>query len=198
MIILLAFNLFATDLSSNFKADWSNELWTKYVSDAIDTHGKRLLTTEPMDAKTYGFEKAKAKQFYIMFLSSMTRYESSFNPDASMYECNRKKCIYSRCKYVQGRGYCMLGGHELDGGLIVSRGLLQLSLQSAQAYGCEVYKPEDLHDPQKNLICSVKILNNWVHRDQTIGTDRKGGARYWSVLRESSPHRAKIIRNVRN
>lgn len=183
-----------------FVADWPNPEWTEIVSEALEIHGKDLFKTTPQDASTYGFKGGShdsIKQFYIMLISSMVRYESSFRPSVNTYEC-RKTCVYEKCRYVEGRGYCMLGGHSLDGGLVISRGLLQISLQSAQGYGCPLKKPEELNDIAKNLTCGVIILNRWVAKDKMIGTSKKGGARYWAVLRESSDSRSKIIQKVKS
>ena len=78
------------------------------------------------------------------------------------------------------------------GNYIISRGLLQLSVESGRGYGCIIPQELDLHEPQVNLECGVKILNRWVGRDEVI-SDRitlengkrrwLGGARYWAVLR---------------
>lgn len=177
-----------------YKADWSSKEWTKILSSAIDQYGGDMLKVTPSDASTYGL-KGDRKQFYIMLISSMARYESSFAPTTTYRECNKTKCVYSGgCQYSAQYGYCMKSGSSVDGGIIISRGLLQMSYSSAKNYGCSfLTKPEDLHDVTNNLKCSVIILNKWVTQDKVIGTDKKGGARYWSVLRESSASRPKII-----
>jgi hypothetical protein len=181
-----------------YRVDWPQSEYTALLSKAIDELGKDLLLVHPKDSATYGLKNTAAsrKAFYMMLISSMARYESGFNPATKYYEC-ASKCKYDRCRYVQGRGYCMLGGHALDGGLVISRGLLQLSLQSSQYYGCRLEIPEQLHDPETNIRCSVRILNLWVARDRMIGTKRKGGARYWSVLRESNAARKNIIQKTK-
>lgn len=180
---------------ADFKADWSSKEWTKILAEAIDEHGKGLLVTSPSDASTYGFKKDQAKEFYILLISSMARFESAFKPETIYRECNKSKCVYDGgCQYSSEYGYCMKSGSSVDGGIIISRGLMQLSYSSAKAYGCSfLERPEDLHDVKKNLTCSVIVLNRWVVKDQAIGTSKKGGARYWSVLRESSSSRPKII-----
>ncbi len=185
-----------------YKADWSKPEWTEGLSDALDQHGQELLKVEKLgDASTYSFKGGsleQRKQFWIMLISTMARYESSFRPEVNAYECRKASCVYKSCRKVEGRGFCMLGGHKLDGGLVISRGLMQISLESAQGYGCDVKVPTDLNDPIKNLTCSVKILNRFVPKDGVIGTDKKGGARYWAVLRESSDSRKKIIDRLKN
>lgn len=186
-------------VTTDFKVDWSDKTYTAFLSEAIDSHGADLLKTVPTDAAAYGFKggsKDQIKRFYMLLISSMARYESAFNPKSDTYEC-RKTCVYEKCRKVEGRGYCMLGGDVLDGGLVISRGLLQISLQSAKGYGCKVTKPTELNDPKTNLVCAVTILNKWVAKDKKIGTEKLGGARYWSVLRESSDSRPKIIAKVK-
>lgn len=68
---------------------------------------------------------------------------------------------------------------------VVSRGLLQISKDSANGYGCSITDEKQLHDAQVNLSCGVKILSKWARKDKTlIGQPKLGCARYWSVCRE--------------
>lgn len=160
------------------KADWSNDEWTKITLEAIEKLGPDLLAAESLsDADFYGYHPKsldEKKQFWLMLLSSMARFESSFKPEAQHKE-NFK---------------------DSTGEFVISRGLFQLSFESVKGYGVRLSKPEDLHDPKTNIEAAVVILNRWVGRDRAIGygqgTSTFGGARYWSVLRESSDKRSQI------
>lgn len=154
-----------------YRAAWKNEEWTQIVAEALEAHGKDLLSfAQPKDAEAYGFKartREERKAFYIMLISLMALRESSFNPDAKYNE----------------------KGH-LEG--VTSRGLLQISLGSGRSYNKALKKEADLHDPKMNLETGVMILNRWIPNDGYIGTNKKGGAKYWAVLREHSKSRLKI------
>lgn len=108
-------------------------------------------------------------------LSIMAKYESSFNTDAKYLESFRDS-----------------KGHR-----IMSRGLLQLSQESANqsAYSCGISNAKQLHNPEKNIDCAVKIMNYWIKKDKVfIGPNKQGCARYWSVCRESSDKKALIMK----
>lgn len=164
------------------KADWDYKKtnWTDLLVDSLEKHGKEMLTMEnPKDFKKYckGLTKENRKEFFVMLISSMARYESSHNPKVTYKEIFKDQ----KGKYV------------------ISRGLLQLSKESANGsrYQCGIKDENELHDPKVNLECTVKIMNHWVSTDKVIGTDKKGGARYWSVLRETSNSNAKIINRLK-
>ena len=111
-------------------------------------------------------------QFWVGLLSAIAKPESNFKPET---------------KYRES----FVGA---DGQLVISRGLLQLSIESVnqKKYSCNIQEAEDLHDPAINLQCGVRILNAWVKDDNVIatyGSDApRGGGRYWSTLRESKKH----------
>lgn len=107
-------------------------------------------------------------------------YESGYKPDTLYRECS-SACQYSSCTKHPTYGYCMKGGHVLDGGIVISRGLLQMSLESAQGYGCKLTKPEELNDPIKNLTCANIILARQVERRGSFTT----ASNYWAVLKSS-------------
>ncbi|MES1203721.1 MAG: lytic transglycosylase domain-containing protein [Pseudomonadota bacterium] len=68
------------------------------------------------------------------------------------------------------------------------RGLLQITPDAAQRYGCANVGVAQLADPQTNLGCGVKILAATSARDKIVTgftTDGwKGAARYWLNLRK--------------
>lgn len=113
--------------------------------------------------------------FWVALLSAMAKYESNFDPGLAYTE-----------KFTDGAGE-----------QVVSRGLLQLSIESASQprYDCEIARAVQLHDPAANISCGVNILSTWVRSDGVIAFkdgEPRGGARYWSVLRASNPARAEI------
>jgi len=141
-------------------------------------------------------------EFWAQFISIMTKWESSYNTNSNTPECRTASCVYSGgCDYKPGYGYCMKGGHKLDDGIVISRGLLQISLQSAQGYGCAVSVPKDLNDPLKNLSCGVKILNRFIPKDVSIAGKLngswQGATKYWAVLRGTTDYTKKSLEGIK-
>jgi hypothetical protein len=68
------------------------------------------------------------------------------------------------------------------------RGLMLISADAAQRYGCANVGIAQLNDPQTNLGCGVKILAATSGRDQIVlgytPQGWKGAARYWLDLRK--------------
>lgn len=144
--------------------------WTSHVSAEIDRLGHNLVDVVPEDANLFcpkfsRLSDAQRKQYWIHMISSMVRFESNFKPAT---------------KYTEGF-------NDSKGNPVISRGLLQISIESANSYGCGFKNAEELHDPLKNLSCGVRILDRWVGRDGRIAGkvsgSWRGGARYWAVLR---------------
>ncbi len=154
--------------------------WTTHVFNQLDSIGSNLLDIDPTDASEFcprysQFATSQKKEFWSYLLSAMAKYESSFNPNTTYREAFK----------------------DAKGNQVISRGLLQLSIESSQAYGCGIKDPLELHDPYVNLSCGIRILNRWMGRDERIAGKVdgawRGGARYWSVLRTTSGSYAKII-----
>ena len=102
-----------------------------------------------------------------MLISSMSQYESGFNTNASHVE----KFKNSKQENV------------------VSRGLLQISSESGNGYGCHIAAEADLDNPAINLACGVRIMNRYIVKDGVVTAHDgiwRGGARYWNVLRVAS------------
>jgi uncharacterized protein YraI len=151
----------------------SSKQWNVYARDAIRQKGQALTSDTPSDVSSFcpAYSRRSAadkEQFWIGLLSAMTRFESNYNPKLSYTENFR----------------------DSQGNRVVSRGLLQLSLESARNYGCVLSSAQALHEPQANLSCGVRIVNRWVERDGVIAggssSGWRGAARYWSVLRKQS------------
>jgi hypothetical protein len=129
-----------------------------------------MLTVVPEDIEEFcpaysRLARQKQVAFWVYLLSSITQFESNFKPETSYQENFR----------------------DANGNYVISRGLLQLSIESGNGYGCAFRSASDVHDPLQNLSCGIRILNRWVSRDKQIagksGSAWQGGARYWSVLR---------------
>jgi hypothetical protein len=165
-------------------ADWDHRpqgaKWTTTTLQAIEDAGGELLTMPaPKDAADYcprfgELSRDERKAFFVKLVSAMARYESGFDPGTSYKE-----------KFKDAKG-----------ARVVSRGLMQMSVESAKSYGCPVTKAADLHGAEANLQCAVRALGKWIPRDERIGTGRLGGARYWAVLRTSK--RKKIQAKTRS
>lgn len=144
--------------------------WTTHVNSALDKLGPNLLDVIPADRSLFcpkysSLSYAQRKQFWTFMLSAMVRFESNFKTATTYTE----------------------DFNDSNGKPVISRGLLQISIESGNAYGCGFKTTTDLHDPLQNLSCGIRILDRWIGRDGRIAGKVdgawKGGARYWSVLR---------------
>ncbi|MGZ3840678.1 MAG: transglycosylase SLT domain-containing protein [Bdellovibrio sp.] len=147
--------------------------WTVHVNAELDRLGKNLLDVVPADktlfCPKYGqLSYDQRKQYWAFIISAMARFESNFKTDSTYKESFR----------------------DSHGNRVVSRGLLQISIESGNSYGCGFKDAQELHDPKKNLSCGIRILDRWLDRDGRIagkvGGSWKGGARYWAVLRSTN------------
>lgn len=158
------------------KADWDGNpkaaQWTDFLLKALKTHGKDLLAMKNIaDSKTWcpsfsSLTEDQKLRFFVMLISSMCRYESGFKPETTYKE----------------------DFNDAGGENVISRGLLQVSVESSNSYlkkaGLPSVTAADLHDAYTNLMVGVVILNRWIPQDGVIASgDNKGGGRYWSVLR---------------
>lgn len=154
--------------------------WTSHVMAELDRLGPDLLDVIPADRSLFcpkysSLSYSQRKLFWTHMISSMARFESNFKTETSYKE----------------------DFNDSRGNPVISRGLLQLSIESGNAYGCNFKTASDLHDPYQNLSCGIRILNRWVGRDGRIAgkvsSQWRGGARYWSVLREGDKTSYKSI-----
>lgn len=120
-------------------------------------------------------KKIDIKSCLAQTISIMAKFESSFKPETSYKESFK----------------------DAKGNYVISRGLLQLSIESAnqKAYSCGIKTADELHNPKININCAVKIAAYWINKDQVFfGGDKLGIGRYWSVGRKSSGSNAKILK----
>lgn len=168
-------------LPGNYAA-WSGldegAAWTRAAERAVGATS--LPRQSPNDIRLFcphyaALEPDGRIRFWVTLLSAMARFESNFNPDTAFTEVLE----------------------DSAGNRVVSRGLLQLSIESAnqRRYGCAIDDPQDLHDPAINLSCGARILSVWVEADGVVAyadSRIRGGGRYWSVLRPSNRDRDSI------
>lgn len=172
-----------------------------------DGHAERKAWTDALKEELYGNVHTLAKasdtakfcpgfsklaeheriHAFAELIVAMAIYESNWKPETNYTECSKSSATYgSRARYIEGKGYCMTGGHALDGGLVISRGLTQISLASALSYGCKgLSVPKDLNDPVKNLRCTVRILTRLVEKNGKLFF---GSGHYWAVIKTSNPN----------
>lgn len=180
--------------------------WTVYLLSELSTLGSDILHAIPEDRKLFcpKFDSLSSEQrkiFYAQLISKMAEFESNYKPETFMTECSSSPKTYgSDGKFFASRGKWCIPGHAKDGGVAISRGLMQLSLESAQGYKCPISEPKELHDPFKNISCAVRIMNRFIpaprqYEGKIRGHNRiagkidenwKGASAYWAVMRDSS------------
>lgn len=156
--------------------------WTRATENAVSQSG--LVKTIPADINEFcpRYQQLTTKErrkFWVGLLSAMAKPESGFKPEITYQE-----------RFKDAKGH-----------RVVSRGLLQISIESAnqKRYDCDIPQAGLLHDPIINLSCGVKILAKWVKEDGVIASKaksgtHKGGGRYWSTLRQQTGHLENIRR----
>jgi hypothetical protein len=160
-------------------------LWSAYVYKQIDVLGKNLVAKNPSDIAAFcanypNLSADDKKNFWVYLISAMSEKESNHNPASQYTEAF----------------------NDQNGNRVVSRGLLQISIESGNAYGCGFKNESELHDPYKNLDCGLRILNRWLGQDGRlagrVNGAWRGGARYWSVLRSTNAPLGQIISWTQN
>ena len=146
--------------------------WTMHVLRQLEKTPQNFLATIPTDQDIFcpnyqNLNREQRKYFWAFIISLMVRFESNYNPAATYEE----------------------SFDDSTGQPVVSRGLLQISFESSQSYGCGFTSAGQLHDAFRNLSCGINILKKWVPADQSIAgyldENWRGGARYWSTLRSA-------------
>jgi hypothetical protein len=176
-LFILMSTLLATSLTAQAEdyGAWrkknANGSWTRFAEEAVKKSAlpKAVPTDVGKFCPAYASKsEAERVMFWAGLVSIIARPESNFKPEVTYTE----------------------SFSDSQGNKVISRGLLQISIESAnqKRYSCAIKKAEDLHDPQVNIACGVKILEAWVKADSVIATylgqTPIGGGRYWSTLRE--------------
>ena len=182
--VLIAPSLFAASIACSADyAAWrkvnTDGSWTLAAEAAVAATSLPNLT--PKDIADFcpnysSADAAERKRFWVGLLSAMARPESNFKSETKYFEPSIT---------------------DAAGKNVTSRGLLQISLESAnqKAYSCGINNALDLHDPAVNLACAAKIMTYWVKKERQIAAQAKpvvGAARYWSVLRAWRNHLPEI------
>lgn len=155
-------------LAPNIRSDWPKGEWDGVTVKALHELASDLLAFNPKDARSWVKGQAyDSVQLYTMLLSSLAKFESDYDP----------KCSYTE-KFA-----------DVHGNFVVSRGLLQISIESANGnYGAGLTNAQQLHDPETNIRVGVRIARKLILQDGVIsgGSDGawKGMARYWSQFRK--------------
>ncbi len=190
LVLILSLLLSTPCFASLDYAAWSGSnrdgSWTRATESAVAQSG--LVQLVPKDVQYFcpaypKLGKTERQKFWVGLLSAMAKPESNFKPQR-----------YYREKFRDSQGQ-----------RVVSRGLLQISIESAnqKRYGCDIPYAARLHDPAVNLRCGVKILSKWVSTDGIIAKhnkprSHKGASRYWSTLRPQHGHLRTIADFTRN
>lgn len=146
--------------------------WSEYLRHVIFT-GSKLPTLVPSGIEAFcpsyrKLDTAQRVEFWAQLISIMAKFESSFNPATKFVEPDIR---------------------DAKGENVASRGLLQISIESARSYGNKLDSAEQLHDPLVNLRCAVRIMEHNVEKHgQFEGFDSaakrwRGASAYWAVMR---------------
>jgi hypothetical protein len=169
------------DPTTNWAGKPQGADWSRFIDEAIVADGDRLVATTPADAQSFcpkyqQLSQEKRREVWANLFSLLTFYESGYDPTVKFTE---------NFPDAQGRP-------------VISRGLLQISKESANArrYRCRIEAESSLHDPRINLSCGMKIAAAWISNDgkisgRTGAGSWRGLARYWSPFRNDTK-RARI------
>lgn len=162
-----------------WEGNGNREKLARYTKEALIQYGKDLVTVVPKDITRYcpryiSATYAQRLQFWSGLISSLAYFESNHSSEIRYKE-----------KFTDSKGRP-----------VISRGLLQISRESANGYGCEISDSTQLHNPKVNIDCGVRILNKWIGQHDRVIADRRGGlfsrtlwmgaAKYWSPFRNNS------------
>ncbi len=145
--------------------------WTHETVTALASYGPDLLKRIPTDITSFcpnyaALDLRGRYDFWVKFISAVAKAESDFKPSDHYQE-----------KF-----------NNTAGAPVISRGLLQISLESSQGYHCPISVEDDLNNPKLNIQCGVMIMEKWITEDGVIAErdaqgNWYGAARYWGVLR---------------
>lgn len=190
--------------------------WTRLASAALDKYGQGLLNQRNIsDARTFcpNFSRltpAQKKEFFIHLMNGISRYESNFKTSVPVFDEDRYK--NRTPPYNIYRGPIKPNSYSM--------GLFQLSYSAAPGYrpqcgidwnkdrGKDISDPSlTIYDPKIQMECAVTILNKWITTDGGVGYTRdvrtsrgtrfRGGANYWSTLRNTNPATQNVIASLK-
>lgn len=154
--------------------EWVPGAWGEardnFAKEALEAHGQAILQLEPKDAKEWckNWDNVNRVNFYANLLSALAKFESNYKSATTYGEDMR----------------------DAKGKQVISRGLLQISQESANSYGCNIKDAKELHDDETNIRCGVLIWNKNMVRDRRINGGKigawLGGASYHSPFRKDN------------
>lgn len=140
--------------------------WTSHLVNEIKNSGIKSTVKTPCP-------NLDLNTCFAQLVSIMAKYESAFKTESQYKESFK----------------------DSKGNYVVSRGLLQISIESANqsAYKCNIKDATELHNPLVNLSCAVKIITYQANKSGYLMAEPKlGCASYFSVCRNSSSANKKI------
>jgi len=162
-------------------ATWDPE-WDKVVELAIPP--AMLSRQVPRDVRRfcprfYDLDEADKRAFWAYFFQALAGAEAGLVPTTRVRHTEPEVAVIDK---VSGRA-------------VRSEGLLQLTYEDQQRYGCnfdwehdKVLKADDpektILDPENNLECGIKILQNQIINQHKPLLSSSG---YWSTLRPGTP-----------
>jgi hypothetical protein len=143
--------------------------WSAQVGSSIDDHSTELIDEADIPyadleaLNCLGYTDASEedkKRFWALFFSSISLYETDFNPNTRYWE----------------RGLN-----------VWSEGLFQLSVSTGRYHsGCEHLSEENILDPFDNIDCAVAVMRNQMRVRGSLFPSR---AYYWSVLTSTKKYK---------
>ncbi|MCO5141647.1 MAG: hypothetical protein M9962_00995 [Oligoflexia bacterium] len=173
---------------------------TRMARESLATYGRTLLAkTALRDQRSWcpnysRLTSSEREEFWIHLLNGMAKYESDFDLSPAPYDEERSINV-SRGR-IKKNDYSM-GFFALSYG-----GTEQRAYRNFCKFSWSRDKHKDvsdpsltIHDPKKQMDCAVGILNHLVGQDGAIGGSVRGGARWWSVLRDSNVRGSRGIKS---
>lgn len=146
---------------------WAHPDWTSHLLTTISKSKLPDLKMLDVDAFCPGYSHLSRQEkvkWFAHFICKMSWFESKWNPLAKLAEDFKDR----------------------DGKRVESRGLMQISIESARGYGFEGSN-NDLFDPLKNLDVTVKIMEKLIEKAERLqGAPNDkwiGVSAYWSTMR---------------
>lgn len=154
----------AFEVVGDYNGNLWKQNWTQFIYDSLEQNLGLLVNEINEDdlkiikcSNFNSFSKEERKMFWALFMSSVSHFESSFNPNERYYE-------RSMGKY--------------------SEGLFQLSTSDSSYYSnCDI-DSSNILDPKENIKCAISILDVQIEGSSRREAGRlfPESYFYWSVL----------------
>lgn len=134
--------------------------WTEKALSALDMQGARLVETVPADIDVYcpAYRDAGPEERKTFWVTFLSAL--------AKHESTWRP--------------------DVSGGGGAWHGLLQISPQTAQGYGCQARSAQALKDGGANLSCAIRIMSVTVPRDGVISQGMGGVAADWGPFHTAS------------